>query len=422
MESGSTSLRWIALIVILLGLAGAASADIIYLNTGGVIKGEIIEEDDDRYVVKTKYGPIPVNRDDVSFIERGTDKEIFQQRLKRLKKNDADACVELGGWAQSVGLGEEAKQMFEEAVKLNPEHYFARTELGHHKHKGKWMTEDEYNKAMGLVKYEGNWVTKEDYQKLEAGFIKYGDEWIKKEDLEMARKGYRKLGSEWVSKDEYFKAKGYVKYKDKWVRPEQLEKIKKAEEERERREKQLKLSKQIKMAFKIRCSFEPDAQDTHLENFGKIVQQASEKIWDMTGGGIYIAEAHIYDKKSDGDVVVQNLDQNKVRTKDGKTAYGYAEPGRRMFVGGKCLILTFVHEFGHAKFGLPDHYGEQVDCIMNAGDGARHMKFMYCTSQSRGKQGCWETILKKYPGLKRPTQPGQDFGEPPETKIITTNN
>ena len=77
MESGSTSLRWIALIVILLGLAGAASADIIYLNTGGVIKGEIIEEDDDRYVVKTKYGPIPVNRDDVSFIERGTDKEIF---------------------------------------------------------------------------------------------------------------------------------------------------------------------------------------------------------------------------------------------------------------------------------------------------------------------------------------------------------
>jgi hypothetical protein len=93
-----------------------------------------------------------------------------------------------------------------------------------------------------------------------------------------------------------------------------------------------------------------------------------------------------------------------------------------MFVGGKCLILTFVHEFGHAKLGLPDHYGEQVDCIMNAGDGAKHMKFMYCTSQSRGKQGCWDTIISKYPGLKYPSKPGEDFGEPPQTRIVIQDN
>jgi tetratricopeptide (TPR) repeat protein len=407
----------------LLVLTGAASADIIYLNTGGVVKGEIIEEDPDKYIVKTKYGPIPVNRDDVDFIERGTDKEIFQQRLKKIEKDNADACVELGGWAQSVGLREEAEQMYKKAIELNPDHYFARTELGHHKYKGKWMSEDEYNKAIGLVKYEGKWVTKEDHQKLEAGFVKYGNEWIKKEDLEMAKKGYRKLGSKWVTKDEYFKAKGYVKYKNKWVKPEQLEKIKKAEEARKRREKMLKLSKQIKKAFVIKCSFEPDAQRSHLEWFGKLVQKASATIWDMTGGGVYIAEAHIYDKKRDGDCVVKNLDQNKVQH-GGRTVYGYASAGK-FYVGGKCLLLTFVHEFGHAKFGLPDHYGEKVDCIMNAGDGARHMKFTYCTGKTRDPSkgpGCWETILKKYPGLKKPTEIGQDFDEPPETKLVITDN
>ena len=406
---------------LLLALSVAATADIIYLNTGGIVKGQIVDEDPDEVIVKTRFGEIPINKDDIDFIERGTDKEIFQQRLKKINMNDSDAIVELGGWAQTVGLKKEAKQMFEKAIEIEPDHYFARTELGHRKHKGKWMSQDEYNKAIGLVKYEGEWVTKEDAQKLEAGFVRYGDDWIKKEDLEMAKKGYRKLDGKWVTKEDYYRAKGYVQYKDKWVKPEQLAKIKKAEEERARREKMLKLSKQIKMAFKIRCSFVPDAQVSHLENFGKIVQRASKHIWNMTGGGIYIAEAHIYDKKSDGDCVVKNLDQNKVQTRDGKTVYGYAEPGRRFFVGGKCLQLTFVHEFGHAKFGLPDHYGETVDCIMNAGNGAKHMKFLFCTGQSRGKQGCWDTIIKKYPGLQRP-QPGQDFGEPPETKITITNN
>jgi tetratricopeptide (TPR) repeat protein len=392
-----------------------AAADIIYLNTGGIVKGKIVDEDEDQYTVKTRYGEIPIDKDDVDYVERGTDREIFQQRLKRIDKDNSDAYVELGGWAQTVGLKKEAEEMFRKAIEIEPNHYFARTELGHRKLKGKWLTLDKYNKAIGLVKYKGTWVTKEDAEKLKAGYVKYGDEWIKKEDLEMARKGYRKLDGKWVTKDEFYKAKGFVKYKNKWVKPAQLEKIKKAEEARKRREKMLKLSKQIKMAFKIRCSFQPDAQKMHLERFGKIVQKASEKIWDMTGGGIYIAEAHIYDKKSDGDVIVQNLDDIKVRTKGGGSAYGYAQKGGKMTVGGKCLILTFVHEFGHAKFSLPDHYGTQIVCIMNAGDGAKHMKFTYC-------DGCWQTILKRYPGLKRPKEIGEDFDEPPETKIIITNN
>jgi len=421
MHAGKVPLHWLIVASLVLTFCAVAAADIIYLNTGGIIKGKILEENADEIIVETPYGEIPVSKDSIDFIERGTPAEIFQQRLKKIKKNDSDAYVELGGWAQSVGLDKEAKKAFEKALEIEPNHYFARTELGHRKYKGEWLTQDKYNEAIGLVKYEGEWVTKEDLEKLKAGYVRYGDDWILKADLEMVKKGFRKLDGKWVKEDEYFKAKGYVKYNKKWLKPEQIAKLKKAEAERKRREELLKLSKQIKKAFVIRCSFEPNAQRSHLENFGKIVQKASERIWDMTGGGIYIAEAQIYDKKSDGDVVVKNLDKNKVQH-NGRTVYGYAEPGRRMFVGGNCLILTFVHEFGHAKFGLPDHYGEQVDCIMNAGDGARHMKFMYCTGQSRGKQGCWETIIKKHPGLKRPSEPGEDFGEPPQTKIVIQDN
>ncbi len=421
MEYHRSSLRWMLIAFLLLALSTAAVADIIYLNTGGIVKGKIVDEDEDQVIIKTRFGEVPIDRDDIDFIERGTPKEIFQQRLKRINKNDSDAYVELAGWAQTVGLKEEAKQMFEKAIEIEPDNYFARAELGYRKYEGKWLNEEEYNKAIGLVKHEGTWVTKADAEKLQAGFVKYRDEWVKKEDLPMIKKGYRKLDGKWVTEEEYYKAKGYVKYRNKWMKPEKAEKLNAAEAKRKERERLLKLSKQIKKVFKIRCSFEPDAQKKHLEHFAGIVRKASGMIWDMTGGGTYIAEAHIYDKKSDGDVVVKNLDQNKVQTKGGKTAYGYASGGK-MYVGGDCFVLTFVHEFGHAKFGLPDHYGETVICVMNADKGAKFMAWYYCDD-------CWKKIIGQCPGLKRPGkegekvgQPPPDFGEPPQTKITYKNN
>ena len=65
-----------------------------------------------------------------------------------------------------MGLEEEAEYAFRKALEIEPNNYFARTELGYRLYNGKWLSEEEYNKAIGLVEYEGKWVTREEAEKL----------------------------------------------------------------------------------------------------------------------------------------------------------------------------------------------------------------------------------------------------------------
>jgi len=394
-------------------LCAVVLGDIIYLSSGGFVEGEIVDEDEDRVVVKTKFGEIPIPRERIARIERGTNEEIYKKRLKELKGDDTEGHFELGLWAKHMGLASYAKERFRYVLKLDPNHEFARLELGYRRLEGKWVSEEEYYISKGFVKYKGEWVEKEVAERLKAGFVRYGDEWVRKEDLAKIKQGYRRLKGKWVPEEEYYKAKGYVKYKGKWMKPEKAERLKKKEEERKKRLELLRLMKQIKGTVKLKCSFKDDAEQRHLERFAEIVKKAAAILWDMTGGGFYLEQAEIYDKARDGDCVILNLDGNTVPGPGGRTVYGYASGGK-FYVGGKCYVATFVHEFGHAKFGLPDHYGTQIVCIMNASEGAKYMKYTFCDS-------CWDKVSRRYPGLKRPSKIGEDFGEPPETKIIITN-
>lgn len=403
-------MRWFLMLCLLSG--GIVVADIVYLSNGGRVKGKIVEEDDEFVVVETeKFGRVKIEVERVSRIERGTDEEIYQQRLKRLDEDDLDGHMELALWARSVGLEERAKERFRHILRLDRDNYYARRELGYHRLDGEWVSEREYYTAKGYVRYEGRWIPKADADMLKAGYVRYGEEWVKKEHLDKIRRGYRLLNGKWVSKEEYYRSKGWVEYDGRWMSKEKAARLKRREEERRARLERMRLAKQIKDAFKIKCTFVNDAARSDLERFGGIVQKASERIWDMTGGACFIEEATITDKAKDGFVVVLNNNDNKVQTSGGKTVYGYCSGGR-MYVGGNCFLATFVHEFGHAKFGLPDHYGETVICIMNASSGAKYMRYWYCDN-------CWKKVDGRYGNsLKRPSKPDEDFGEPPETKVI----
>ncbi|MCX7704112.1 MAG: hypothetical protein N2234_08475 [Planctomycetota bacterium] len=390
-------------------------ADIVYLESGGFVEGKIVEEDDDRIVIESKIGGrVELRKERIARIDRGTNEEIFKKRLEELKPDDIEGHFELGLWAKHMGLINKAKERFRYVLEKFPDHEFARAEMGYRKLQGKWVSEEEYYTAQGYVQYEGEWVKKEDAEKMRAGFVQWGDEWVKKEDLEKIKAGYRRLGDKWVTEEEYYKAKGYVQYEGRWMPPEKAEKMKQAAEERKKQLELLKLKNQIKGSIKLKCSFAEDAEERHLQRFGEMVKKAAKIIWDMTGGGIWLEEAEIYDKAKDGDCVVLNNDGNTVPGPGGRTVYGYASGGK-FYVGGNCYIATFVHEFGHAKFGLPDHYGTQIVCIMNAGEGAKYMKYIFC-------DGCWDKVNKRYQGqLKRPSKEDEDFGEPPETKVIISN-
>ena len=222
-------------------VCGVLLADIIHLENGRSISGEIVEEDEDYVVVRTKAGKLKISRERIRKIERGSPAEIFAKRLEELEEGDVEGHFKLGLWAKSVGLEKQARQMFEYVLKLDPEHEFAHIELGHRRLEGRWVTEEEYYRAKGYVRYKGRWVPKADAEKLKAGFVRWRGEWIKKEELEMAKKGYRRLKGKWVSEEEYYRAKGYVKYKGRWMPKAKAERLKRKEKEREERLRLLRL-------------------------------------------------------------------------------------------------------------------------------------------------------------------------------------
>ena len=399
---------------LLLGLCAICPGDIIYLNTGGVVKGKIIQRDLDKVVIRTPHGLTTIPVDDVDYIEEGGSlKEMYKQRLGEIRDDDVNAHHNLGVWLRNVGMYEEAKTEFEKVIKIDPNHDFARCELGYVRKDGKWLTQEEYRLSEGYVKYNNKWVLKEDAEKLEAGYIKYKDEWVKKDELDMLKKGMRRLEGKWVTQDEYNKAKGLVKYGKKWVTPEKAGKLKKRDAEREARRKALE-EKKKQLEGRVLCwdaqvYVKVNVDEAWLEKFAVRVRSASAYLWKLTEGQAYIATAVITDKCEKGNWWIQNLEENRVETPDGTKAYAYCD-FRKIVTGGTVDPYTVTHELGHLLFKLRDEYDGSKDgkCIMAGPKGAPK----WC-------EDCWANILKKYPKWKHPNK---DFpAKPPDTLIKIQN-
>ncbi|HVY61988.1 MAG TPA: DUF1570 domain-containing protein [Planctomycetota bacterium] len=169
-----------------LALAGKARADVVYLEGGGRVRGEIISETPQQVVVKTPTGAIVVKRDEIARIERDRNPEQeYQERAKKIADGDAAGWFELGKWASAKGLKEPAEAAYRKAIAFDPEHAGAREALGYRKYNGKWYDDVSYKKAVeGLVEYKGRWVTPDEREKLEQGFTRNDKgEWVRAEDL-----------------------------------------------------------------------------------------------------------------------------------------------------------------------------------------------------------------------------------------------
>jgi tetratricopeptide (TPR) repeat protein len=393
---------------LVLALYAICAGDIVYLNTGGVVKGKILERDDDKVVVRTPYGLTTIPIDDVEEIEEGGSlKEMYEERLKEIKDSDAGAHYNLGVWLRNVGMYDEAKEEFKKVIKLDSDHQDARCELGYVRKGNKWLTHEEYKKSEGYVKYKDKWVPKEEAEKLKAGYVKYKGEWVKKDELDMLKKGLRRFEGKWVSQEEYNKAKGLVKYKGKWMTPEKVEKLKKRDAEREVRRKALEQKKK-QFAGKLLCwdaqiYIKEDADEAWMEKFSARVRSASAYLWKVSEGQAYIATATITDKHNRGNWWVQNFDQNRVEAPGGKRAYAYCDFAK-IVTGGTVDPYTVTHELGHLLFRLPDEYEKKGECIMAGAGGAPK----FCPA-------CIEKIKKKYPKWKFPNEGFEP--KPPDTII-----
>jgi len=150
------------------------------------------------------------------------------------------------------------------------------------------------------------------------------------------------------------------------------------------------------VGYTLVCSFKPetDAQTSDKERFAGIVKNASGRLWKSTDNQVYIEKVTIK-TGTDGDFVIVTRDTTTFPGPGGKSCYGYTVGTSVSYVGGKCLPVTFHHEFGHLKWDLDDHYGATIDCIMNASGSGGYMVTDYCEG---GSWDCWGT-LKSLLGL-----------------------
>lgn len=167
--------------------------------------------------------------------------------------------------------------------------------------------------------------------------------------------------------------------------------------------------------FDITATYEPaGVTTTDADWFADMVRVcSSDGFAMMSGNQLYIRNCTI-SKGSSGDVVVVNLDWD--HTSSG--IYGYASGvgyNHQLYVGGRCLHVTFLHEFGHARMNLSDHYGTTIQCIMNASSGGIYMwsPGRYCSGTS---YDCWPSIRDHW-SLEDRTTGGTP---PPATNVTIT--
>jgi recombinational DNA repair protein RecT len=112
-------------------------------------------------IVETTYGTVTIPRDQILAIDKTKRSvvEEFKTKEAATDMKDADAVWKLSAWARENGMPRHAKQLLQKVIELNPDHEFARRELGFSLYQGQWLTHDEMMAAKGFVKHRGKWLT-----------------------------------------------------------------------------------------------------------------------------------------------------------------------------------------------------------------------------------------------------------------------
>ena len=141
-------------------LPAAASADEVYLKSGGQLSGRIASRTATQIEVDIGAGHVTVPVSHVVKIEEGRSAlHEYQDRAAALGPSDAAGWVALGDWASARGLGTQAREAYTKALALAPDDPRANTALGRTQLDGRWVSEEEGYRAKGYVQYRGEWIT-----------------------------------------------------------------------------------------------------------------------------------------------------------------------------------------------------------------------------------------------------------------------
>ncbi len=204
--------RGLAWVLVVLALAATAAADTLHLKNGTTLQGKVVTEDGSGVDFKvTGAGQVRVEREKIEWIEPADQaKAAAEFAAKHKAATEPQALIELARWAVFHGMKAEAATALKSVLEQDPQNAAAHEALGHRRHEGKWLSEDEYMAATGHVKHQGRWVTKEEGEQL--------------------AQGWEFVDGKLVSPDDVKKAKGWVQVDGKWVTKKEAEKLQKQKE------------------------------------------------------------------------------------------------------------------------------------------------------------------------------------------------
>lgn len=118
--------------VILAGrFAGPAAADVLQLKSGGVVEGEIVTADSEKYVVRTTVGIVTLPVNAVESIEKSESPfQEYERRRAACPETSADH-TDLAQWCEDRGLAQERRHHLNRAIELDCDYDPARRELGY---------------------------------------------------------------------------------------------------------------------------------------------------------------------------------------------------------------------------------------------------------------------------------------------------
>lgn len=154
-------------------------ADVVRLHSGAELRGRIVSPAKGRaipkvdpagppadpVVIETLFGgSVTIPAADVAFLSRRPlDLEQYEVRARHVT-NSVDGQWELAEWCRQEHLAEQREFHARRVLDLDPHHEAAHRALGHVWKEGHWVDYDVYMTERGFVKHKGRWITQPEYE------------------------------------------------------------------------------------------------------------------------------------------------------------------------------------------------------------------------------------------------------------------
>jgi hypothetical protein len=142
-----------------------AAADIVVLNSGGQVKGTLVNPDQSprkNYIVKTDAGEITLDKSQVKEVIAQSPVEREYEQIRFSFADTVEEQWKLAEWCREKGLSRQRTAHLERIIELDPNHKQARAALGFSKIDGQWNRREDALKARGFVLYKGKWMLPQD--------------------------------------------------------------------------------------------------------------------------------------------------------------------------------------------------------------------------------------------------------------------